>query len=187
MGAPRHQALLQGNRADQRFRDARRSEQMPGRAFRRAARDRRPKHAAYGQILGCVVGLRRRSVKVDVVDVMGRKSGAVQRFLHRAARPQSLRMGRRHVIAVRALADAEHHQCTPVIIATLDQRKARAFADGNPVPLGIKRPAGPGGRELQRMKPVERRVAQGVDAADDGRVAHTRFDHARCIAEHFRG
>ncbi len=68
----------------------------------------------------------------------------------------------------------------------LEQREGGSLADGDAVARDIKRPAGSGRGQLQRMKAVQSREAQRIDAAHDGGVDEVGLEHAPRAAEHFR-
>ena len=104
----------------------------------------------------------------------------------RQLRAQSFRMRRRHVVGVRALAVAEQHPHRAAAggVGVLEQREASRLADRNPGALGIVRPAGAGGGQLQRSEAIQRQKAERIRAADDGSVTDACFHELCGIGEH---
>ena len=186
--AGRHELLAQRERGDDGLERTRRAERMAGRSLRRAARragEQRADRSAFGR----VVARRRGAVQVHVVDVgcTGRRMLAPARS--RRAR-RAVRMRRRHVMRVARFADAEQQdrigvECGRRVRHAFDERERGGFADRDAVARDVERPARLADSSSSELKPYSV-VRHRIDAADDGRVDQSRFDHAARGAEHFR-
>src|SRR5690606_36133144 len=70
------------------------------------------------------------------------------------------------------------------VVASFQQRKSGAFADGNAVARGVVRLGRSRGGQLQRREAVQRRQAQAVRPAHDGGIDAAQRDLARGGGEH---
>src|SRR3984957_6758118 len=90
--ATRHQAFLNGKRADDRFQRARRTQGMSGCPFGRTAGGAGAKYRRDGEILGTIIADGGGAMQVDVVDVAGDELGRQECLLDRCACSSTFRV-----------------------------------------------------------------------------------------------
>jgi hypothetical protein len=94
--------------------------------------------------------------------------GLVQRLAYRCFGSNTLRVRRRHVISVTALANAT--QLHGAWIARQDEQR-RTFADVEPITIFAHRLTDRSGQRTQGFESVQRELAQRIHPAGNDRIA----------------
>ena len=138
---------------------------------------------------------RRRSVRVDVADPLGRDAGAGQRRPHHLGDPDRGGIGLSHVVSVVRGPVAEHLRVHPSpsrlgVLEVLEQEDARALAHDEPRARGVERPRGARRIVLLGDETAHRRESgedhgmhAGLGAARQDDVGVTAADQLGALAD----
>ena len=153
-GTRGNEAVADREERDGRLEGARRAQRVARRALGGVARHRVGEDGVHALVLGRVVARRGGAVQVHVVDVGRAQPRGGERALDRQARPQPLRMRRRHVVRIARFADAQQPERPGVRRGgrPLEEEEGTRLADGNAVP----RPRPRGGRARSRAAAANR-------------------------------
>ena len=120
-----------------------------------------------------------RAMTIDVADLIAAQAGDIQGLLH--SRQMLLRLGdaARPYDGHRSSRPSPAIRREPEVVSVRVWQKPAASPRTQALAVLVERAAGLVGNQLQRMKTVEYRQAQAVDAADHGRVGQPGLDQAR--------
>jgi hypothetical protein len=108
------------------------------------------------------------AVQVEVMDVRWLQMGRVQRLAHSRFGSNALRVRRRHVIRVTALANATQlHRA----LSSRQNEQGRTLADIEPIPIFAHWLTDCTGKRTQGFESVQREIAQRIHPSSNDRIA----------------
>ncbi len=190
--------MQHGERGDRGLEPARRAQQVAGHRFRGGEHELAGVLAEHGldrHRLDAIAGRRRRTVRVDVVDLRRGRPGVGQRCAHRADRAVAVDRRRGHVVRIARQAVAGDLGIDPCsagqrVLALLEQADPRALTHHEAVAVGVERAARvrrivvARGQRLHRAESTDgERRDHGLRSPGDHQVSVAFADQAHRLAD----